>query len=276
MCFDRFAYREGWIPVPDLNLKEGGPISLGNIIMDPQNPTEVLTVCDQSTLTRGDESKLSSKYISRWISKSECAPGSVYQLDHGSSEFLRFDYELHEWYVKEFDYSKLDEYIKAKIDDPKLCEAMGVNNHLFSKPAYMITGIKVAKRFTLNSERKQWIHQGVYRGGCHMGRCMMLAIGKGVSEEACRADTHTLMYGHDKPVDIPVKASRSCQFHHYEEVILAYQLTKIVVKGWDTKELQMQDYRPREPTVRDLVAMVEVSCDNKEQSGEKACYRASG
>ncbi|PWY90632.1 hypothetical protein BO94DRAFT_593555 [Aspergillus sclerotioniger CBS 115572] len=244
---------DNFIPVPDLNIRPGGPIALGNIIMDPYNPTEAIIVCDTKTQDFADESKQDDD-ISKMTTTLPCIRSELKYSCWTATEFLKLSLTTEDWYRTYVSDGMLDGYIKEKFHDPMWCEALGVNKE-WPTTAYMITGLRVTKRFDISTQRKEWVTPGLYQVNWE--------------ERHWDADELTLL---DRSREIPWKSARNCQFHEDEGTILAYQLSQIVVKGWFNKELKLHKYRPKRPSLSGMIAMVEFSADEKEGVKEKDCY----
>ncbi|KAF4772984.1 hypothetical protein HER10_EVM0012453 [Colletotrichum scovillei] len=111
------------------------------------------------------------------------------------------------------------EEIQKRCDDPKVKAYMKLNSYQ-SKAVYMITGIKVASGFTFKqSDRLSG------EASCELGAALLPCLGLGT--KAAGSSDRNISHG----------------FKTKEDIIYAYQVSKIEPKGWGrNKHVVIQDY----------------------------------
>ncbi|EFW99985.1 hypothetical protein CMQ_303 [Grosmannia clavigera kw1407] len=213
---------------PNWTFLPGGPIGLGNIIADPFYPHIVLTrpAIDpesspsvQRALERDCQLQSGSKLgvsVGLWArfldsvglnlrTKHENQRSTTYKMS--SLETLYYT-----------DMPTLAE-VQERIEDPVVHELMRLNNP-FSKPVYMVTGLKIAKGFSLSDS-------GSSTNGGSVGSDIPIAGGPAtVGAEAA----------------VEVEKEHSYKSEAGSDIVFAYQLMTIAPKGWKKKTFRLAEH----------------------------------
>lgn len=113
-----------------------------------------------------------------------------------------------------------DDYIDTLCSNPKVREFMRLDS-LLCKPVYVVTGLKIAKGFSLSGSAK------------HSASLMGKVGGEVVPEASVGGSAH-----------MSSSTSISDQFESVNDIIFAYQLTMIKPKGWTgEKMIETSDFR---------------------------------
>jgi hypothetical protein len=234
---------------PNWTFRPNGPIALGNIVVDPFKPHRVLTKPDSSkpsplTETTTDENwrlhlgKDRTVNLSLWVRFLQNIGFNV-GTDHDKSTSADYIMESLEttYYTEEPSIEEVNE----RVMDPKVRKLMRVDN-LLSKPVYMITGLKIAKGFKLTSERSS-------RHAAHAEASAPLASQATVGVQAGGS----------------MENSRSDGFQSINDIVFAYQLLKIIPKGFKEKVFEIKEFQSKatflgdEDTAEDAAVEVESS-----------------
>jgi hypothetical protein len=214
---------------PNWTFRPGGPIALGNIVVDPFKPHRVLTKPDPSkplpsTETTTDENwklhfgKNRNLNLSLWAEFLQNIGVNV-GTDHDKDK--NTDYTMKFLETVYFSNEPSIEEIQERVEDPKVRKLMRLDS-ILSKPVYMITGLKIAKGFTLSVEQSSR-HSGNVGGSAPVAAQVSIGAGVGGS----------------------VETSRSDGFQSVNDIIFAYQLLKIVPKGFKEKSLEIKEHQSK-------------------------------
>lgn len=208
---------------PNFTLHPGGALALGSVIADPSRPTKILSALPNPpetdthvefdrSLSRQDGTTFHGKTFASFLTSASANLGgevsksalSKYDMDSMATVYFKRD-------VTD------DEVTELVLKDSKVRAA--INSGLFGKqPVYVVTGLKVAKGFRLTTE------VGGSKGAT-IGASVPIVEGVGIGAEIggnrSRSLTETL----------------STQ----QDIIFAYQLHKVVQKGWrrDSKRIEV-------------------------------------
>lgn len=224
-----------YILAPNFSLQLDGAVRIGNIIADPFRPSKILSSSDPSSapLEIATTTQLESS-IRHVDSKS--GHGSVWayflntvggHLSAGSGTDVTTQYNCDRLDTMYLKYDPTEGQITTRLQDAKVQAAM--NAGMFGKqPVYMITGLKVARGFRF---QKQVTRK--YEGG--VGVTVPVVDGVSVGGEIGGARGN--------------EVEESSQV--VEDIIFAYQLHKIAVKGRRTKSTSVDVYTPKAALLHD-------------------------
>ncbi|KAF3910595.1 hypothetical protein ABW21_db0203338 [Orbilia brochopaga] len=216
-----------YILVPNWTFVPGGPISLGNIIADPFRPHLVLSKAPPSSphvqrVPQKDwqfgRSSSNSVSTSLWASFAELVS---LRLGGSTTRVRDENYSMRELETAYYsDWLDMSTHIKERVNkDPVVREVMRFDNP-FSKPVWMVTGIKIARGFRLSSGRER--ANGVDIEASAPVVVAPVSVGAGVGVE--------------------VKRKKDLKFESETDIVFAYQLLKIAPKGWKGKKLEMKEH----------------------------------
>jgi hypothetical protein len=220
---------------PNWTFRPGGSIALGNIIVDPSKPHRVLTKPDPSkpptsteTTTEDDWrlhlGKKRNLNLSLWAEFLQHIGFNI-GTDHDQDKSTEYTMKSLET-VYFADEPPIEE-IQGRVEDPKVRKLMRLDS-ILSKPVYMITGLKIAKGFTLSVEQSSR-HGGNIGGSAPV--VAQVSIGAGVGGS--------------------VETSRSDGFQSANDIIFAYQLLKIVPKGFKEKSFEIKEHQSKATFLED-------------------------
>jgi len=225
-----------YILSPNFHFKPGtGPIGLGNIISHPLRPHRALTTVDTETLdriyprvekftsyersiTKGGHSDVS---ISLWAEFIQTVSGKV---SAGHESDVQSNYKMDSLETSYFVNDPPLEEIQARLNAPRV-QAVTKSSRVpgFRTPVYMVTGLMVAKGFNVDMSNTK------HRNG-------ELGIGGNVPSPAGQVGAGVNMAK-------STSAEEADQWRAGEDVVFAYQLLKIEVKGWKGDKIKYDELR---------------------------------
>lgn len=218
-----------YLLAPNFTFRPDGPIALGNIIADPFAPHRVLTAPDASKFAPAIETAVEHDYaihrnakhgvsLSIWAQFLETVKGSV-GTDYSKSTST--EYTMSALKTRYFRTEPTEEEISARINVSKIRNVMRFGS-VRSKPVYMVTGIKVAEGFAASTER------GTQKGG-KLGASAPVV--EGISAGA--------------DVELTNEHGERDSFRAGDDVVFAYQLLEIGLKGWKEKTLEVKEFQSK-------------------------------
>lgn len=218
-----------YILAPSFHFKPGtGPIALGNIVTDPLRPHRALTTVDANllretyprveTYTSRDRSMTHEAHhdlaMSVWGQFLNTISAKV---SGGSGANLHSEYTMDTLETVYFVGDPPHEEIEARVRSPRVKAVMKRGRRLKRKPIYMVTGIMVAKGFAAVQERgtHRTGEAGVEAGDVSMGATVSRSSG----------------------------AESSDRWTSNEDIVFAYQLLKIEVKGFKGARIEYDELR---------------------------------
>ncbi|KAL9618680.1 MAG: hypothetical protein Q9160_006647 [Pyrenula sp. 1 TL-2023] len=230
------AQRPSYLLAPNFHFKPGtGPIALGSIIADPLQPHRAVTSVDEATLRTAyprvekitDENRSITRGSNRNVSMAVWAQfvqvvSAKLSGEHSIS--LRTNYAAEAMETQYFVTDPTLDVIKTRIESPRVqavIKASGLPG--FRHPVYMVTGLVIAKGFTILKEKGRNVGGGVEVSGDVPTPAGDIGLGMNVAKSAGVEESDTW------------KAS--------EDIVFAYQLLKIEIKGWKGTEIQYDELR---------------------------------
>lgn len=223
-----------YILAPNFRIKpSSGAIALGSIIADPLRAHRSLTTVEDDRLATGYPRIEKFSEYERNITRSESGELSMavwaqfvqtisakVSGSHGTTHESNYSMETLEtaYFITD---PKLEE-IESRINVPRI-KAIVNPGWLPSqrKPVYMVTGVMVAKGFTANRQRNKE-HSGEFEVGVNVP-----TAGLDVGDNAVRS--------HNVGDSESWKAG--------DDIVFAYQLLKIEVKGWKGTRVEYDELR---------------------------------
>ncbi|RGP78856.1 hypothetical protein FLONG3_3055 [Fusarium longipes] len=231
------AQQPTYLLAPSFTFKPNGPIALGNIIADPFRPHRVLTAIDETvlsdryprieafaeldrTIARGSAHDVA---VAVWAEFLQTVGGSLSgdRGLHQSSEYTMDALETR-YFVTDPDQTE----IEARVKDPRVRKVLAGSGFVLRQPVYMITAIKIAKGLTVSKAT---------------GNRKAAGISSGVPIPTPAGDITA-----GASVSGGVEATASDSWKAGEDVVFAYQLLKIEVKGWKTKRVEVDEFRSKQ------------------------------
>lgn len=126
-----------------------------------------------------------------------------------------------EYFVSDPDQAE----IEARVAEPRVRAVMAASGIGFRQPVYMITGIRIAKGFSASTESGKRNAVGVEAGFPIPTPAGDITAGASVSGGA----------------EVTARDSWKAG----EDIVVAYQLLKIELKGWRTKRLTFDEFRSK-------------------------------
>ncbi|PYH91048.1 hypothetical protein BO71DRAFT_486574 [Aspergillus ellipticus CBS 707.79] len=221
---------------PNFHFKpETGPIALGNIIADPLRPHRALTTVDVTTLqtayprietfteyersiTRGNSHDVSMSVWGQFLSSASAKISgsrgsdvqSTYTMDSLQAMFFVNDPALEE--------------IQSRLKNPMVQAVMkGGRIPGLRTPVYMVTGLMVAKGFSAdmtNTQRRS-----------------------GEVELSGNAPSPVGQVGAVVDLTRSTSTQKADQWKAGEDIVFAYQLLKIEIKGWKGNRISYDELR---------------------------------
>lgn len=219
---------------PNFTFRPGsGPIRLGAIIADPFRPHRVLSTVDDAvlisryprverltererTVARNSDNAISFGIWGRFLG----IVGPQVAFEHGRQTLA--DYQTQALMTEYFVHDPSDEEIRARILEPRVAAVIKASNFGFRQPVYMVNGIKIAKQLIVNKAREYKVSAPFEIGGAVPTPAGQVDMGVSVSMDKT-VGTHD-----GWTLD--------------EDIVFAYQLLKIELKGWKSKELHVDEY----------------------------------
>lgn len=216
-----------YLLAPNWTFRPGGRIAIGNVIIDPLLPHRAIVKPDiESPLFTETITEKNWQLSIETIRNLSLGIWSIFlekiSIKAGVS---RTHIRNGQFNMQSLDTVSLiddlpDEYIKALCSSPKIKGFMRLDS-LLCKPIYIVTGLKIAKGFSMTGKDNH--SSGVTS-----------ETGAGVAAEASLGGV----------VDASTSTSISDQFESVNDIIFAYQLVMIKPKGWTKeKKLVMSDFR---------------------------------
>ncbi|KAL0259224.1 hypothetical protein SLS55_006729 [Diplodia seriata] len=218
-----------YLLAPNFDFRPDGPIALGNIIADPFRPHRVLTKADPSTVQPETETIFQDDFVTH------------HSAGHGVSlsiwaEFLasvgiNLGTDLTKDSNTEYNMSSLKTvYFKDALSEQELHQRVNVprvrnvlqSGHIRSRPVYMITGIKIAENLEVATEHDA--HKGINAG-------VSVPVVEGISVGG--------------NVGLTKDKGRGQSFRARQDVVFAYQLLEIRLKGWREETLEVQEFKSK-------------------------------
>lgn len=225
-----------YLLAPNFHFKpDTGPIALGNLITDPLRPHRALTTVDASTLktvyprieritdydrtmTRESSDDLSMAVWAQFVRTVSAKVSG----ERGTSE--RTDYTMQALENVYFVTDPTLEEIEARLRVPRVQAVVKASSMPgWRQPVYMITGLMIAKGFTAYQESRK--HKAAEIGVDGHGPTPAGDVGLGVD------------------LAQSVSAEKSDSWKAGEDIVFAYQLLKIEVKGWRGKKIHYDELR---------------------------------
>ncbi|RFN45481.1 hypothetical protein FIE12Z_10243 [Fusarium flagelliforme] len=231
------AQQPTYLLAPNFTFKpRSGPIALGNIIADPFRPHRVLTAIDEAaraaryprietfaeldrTIARGSGHDVAVAVWAQFL-QGVVASLSGDRAVQKSSEYTMDALET-EYFVGDPDQAE----IEARVKEPRV-RAVMAGSLGFRQPVYMITAVKIAKGFSASTTTGKRKGAGVEAG---------IPIPTPAGDVTAGAN-----------ISGGVEASSSDSWKAGEDIIFAYQLLKIELKGWRTKRVEVDEFRSKE------------------------------
>ncbi|KAJ5443339.1 hypothetical protein N7445_004452 [Penicillium cf. griseofulvum] len=230
------AQQPTYILAPNFHFKPGtGPISLGNIISHPRRPHRALTTVDTATLqniyprvetftdyerslTRGDHRQVS---ISLWAEFLRTVSGKV---SGGRGRDVQSNYTIDCLETMYFVADPPLEEIQTRLMAPRV-QAVTKASRIpgFRTPVYMVTGLMIAKGFSANMTNNERRNGEVEISGNVPSPVGQFGTGTSMAKSASTEESDKWRAG--------------------EDIVFAYQLLKIEVKGWKGQRVEYDELR---------------------------------
>ncbi|KAI2629424.1 hypothetical protein GGS21DRAFT_224038 [Xylaria nigripes] len=219
-----------YILAPDLTFRRDGPIALGNIIADPFNPDVLLATPDGDkplppieSITHYNYERESTSVLSVgfsvWAQVLQSLGGSIGTRIEKSK---RTRHTMDALETRYFRTQPTEQEIHERVNKPEVREAIRANC-LFSRSIYMVVGIKIAKNLITTIERSA-------QRGANVGAATPTIQGLA----ALGAD-----------IDLMRGGGQRHAFRAGEDVVIAYRLLKIGLKGWKKKTVKARVFKSR-------------------------------
>lgn len=224
-----------YLLAPNFTFKPGGPIALGNILANPLRPHRVLSALDpnasfkpeveivldydyKTTRGKGHGAKLSlwAQFL-QTVSAKISAEKDVDALSKYTIDCLETRY---------FKVGPSVDEVAARLNVPRVQAALrsSIFNLLgTSRPLYIITGLKIAKGFSMSIERR---------------------MRHADSMEAAMPITENISVGGN--VEVQSRSTEGVEFRSGGDIVFAYEVMKITVKGkGEGMSAEITDYYPK-------------------------------
>ncbi|KAI1320649.1 hypothetical protein F5Y16DRAFT_82320 [Xylariaceae sp. FL0255] len=238
----KFVQNPTYLLAPNWTFVPDGPIALGNLIADPFRPHIALKkapiqddgTTDNTTTTallppaiqRVSEEKwrlhLGTKLnlsTSLWANFTQLISAKVSGKHAKHTSITYSTRELETVYYTELPSAA---FINSLTKDPVVHDLMRLDNP-FSRPVYMITGLKIAKGFALEAQTSRENGGEVGASG-PVGGPVPVSVGA--------------------EIGISVGNDEKGSFKSGTDIIFAYQLVRLAAKGWKEKALSVSEYAP--------------------------------
>jgi hypothetical protein len=220
-----------YLLAPNFTFQEDGPVALGNIIADPFKPTGVLSKPDpaappgeivtttelENSYGRSRGHSMHASIFARFLQTASANIGGKKAKD------VTTRYSMESMETRYFKADPAEEEVAVRCQAPRVRAAIKAG--VFGdQPVYMITGIKIAKGFTLES-------------------------GIESSKEATLGGSALVPPAGDFSLGAVVSGSRrkgmQDSFRSGNNIVFAYQLHVISHKGWREKRVEMDVYESK-------------------------------
>ncbi|KAE8326052.1 hypothetical protein BDV39DRAFT_216213 [Aspergillus sergii] len=230
------AQQPTYILAPTFHFKPGtGPIALGNIIADPLRPHRAITTVDPTTLkSRYPQIETFTHYeysASRGTSRSNSLSvwgqflqtvGAKVSGEHESSQHNKYTMEALE--TRYFVGDPTLEELEARLKAPRVQAVLRASSIPgFRHPVYMVTGLMIATGFAVTQE---------------IGKTRAGEIGGEGS-----APTPAGQAGAGINMARSSAIEQSEEWKAGDDIIFAYQLLKLEVKGWKGTRIEYDEVR---------------------------------
>jgi len=230
------ALQPTYLLAPNFHFKPGtGPIALGNIIADPLRPHRALTTINMGTLkaiyppietmtdydrsmTRGTSSDLSTAVWAKFVQTVSAKVSG----EHGTSAHTNYTMDALEtaYFVTD---PPLEE-IEARLKVPRVQAVIKAGSIPgLRQPVYMVTGLMIAKGFAAMQRRGKHRAGEVEVSGNVPPPAVNVGLGANLAKSASTEESDTWKAG--------------------EDIVFAYQLLKIEVKGWKGTKIEYDELR---------------------------------
>ncbi|KAL7793614.1 hypothetical protein V8C37DRAFT_378459 [Trichoderma ceciliae] len=230
------ASQPTYLLAPNFRFKpDTGPIALGNIITDPLRPHRALTAIDADslranyprieTITEYDYalSRATSQGVSMavWTQFVQTVSAKIsgqrnsqaqasYAMDSLETMYFVTDPSLGE--------------MEARLRVPRVQAFVKADSFPgLRKPVYMVTGLMIAKGFTAQEEKGNYKSSEVEAGGSVPTPAGDVGLGADLASSMDNTQSHT--------------------WKVREDIVFAYQLLKIEIKGWKGTKLKYDELR---------------------------------
>lgn len=213
-----------YLMVPNFDFPTDSSIQLGNLLADPFTPHRPLTSLTSEKLPELTKSVQKKRAIVReeeddanfslWVQALQIV-GAKTGVKYGKNTTNKYDMDTLRTSFFKTDPS--DEHIKELLNAPKVQNTM--RSTFWSRPVFMISGLKVAEGFSLSSEATAH-HAGNLGGLAAITPQVSIGVDAGVSGVRGEKDS----------------------FYSGEDIIIAYQLLKIWRKG---RAIEISEYHPK-------------------------------
>jgi hypothetical protein len=239
-----------YLLAPNFTYHPNTSICMGDIILDPADPTKPLSSLPLDTTTNDPTNPLykTESHLDHDAtftrSKATHLQGSVFakflQTAHarlgGASGSDALDaYEIDRLETVYFRKQPTDaEGARRVREDPAVRAAVNSGGGVFGgkRAVYMVTGLKIARGFRVVSGRKRGVRGGGEVGVKGMGLGMgMDMMGGGVEVGA------EVSAGREEDVQLALRAG--------QDIVFAYQLHVIAHKGWRRRAVDVGVYKPK-------------------------------
>ncbi|KAK5167687.1 uncharacterized protein LTR77_007386 [Saxophila tyrrhenica] len=224
-----------YILAPNFSFQPDGSIKIGNIIAEPFRPTKPLSALDLVTnsieiITTTELQSSIRKVKSRsghgsiWAQFLQTASGHV---GAGKSTDRATSYESDSLDTIQLKYDPTEDQVTPLLQNSKVLAAM--NAGIFGRqPVYMITGLKIARGFSM---KNQVTTNYEVSTGFGVPVTDQISVGFDVGR------------GHGNEVET--------SFRSANDIIFAYQLHKIALKGRKTTTTNVDVYAPKSAFLHD-------------------------
>ncbi|KXH43020.1 hypothetical protein CSIM01_01774 [Colletotrichum simmondsii] len=209
-----------WVLAPDWIYLPGKPMAIGNIMFDPLDPGQCESQVDPEspaahwydTVTVNDKNwkktdeVSSSLEFSIWLKFLELVTAKISASDHHvtqdeyTMDFLQTTYHSGRIHPSE---------LERRCSEPNIEAYMKLDSRLCSRPVYMVTGIKIAKKFVVKQSKSS-------SDSVRIEVTAEVTPGASVGGGAGGSTNQSVSQG----------------FESMEDIVYAYQLIKIQRRGW--------------------------------------------
>ncbi|KAB2573014.1 hypothetical protein DBV05_g8307 [Lasiodiplodia theobromae] len=218
-----------YLLAPNFNFRPDGPIALGNIIADPFQPHRVLTKANTGTAQTEVETVFEDDFVThrgagQGVSVSVWAQFLAnvgINLGTDFSKETNTEYNMTSLKTTYFKSEPSEQELHQRVNVPRVRNVLQ-SGHIRSCPVYMVSGIKIAENFEMATKRS--VHKGINAGAS-------APVAEGVS-----------LGGN---VELTRDQSQRDSFRARQDVVFAYQLLEIRLKGWKEKTLETKEFRSK-------------------------------
>ncbi|KAJ5638442.1 aldehyde dehydrogenase conserved site [Penicillium herquei] len=230
------AQQPTYILAPSFHFKpESGPIALGNIISHPLRPHRALTTVDPKTLRdeypRIETFTYHDRNITRGTSRDvsmsiwgEFLQTATSKISGGRGSDLESTYTMESLETKYFVSDPELEEIEARLKVPRVRSV--IDSSMIPKmknPVYMVTGLMVAKGFSIERQSEKRHNEEIDVSGNAPTPVGQVGLGTTLSSSSSRKEGDSWKSG--------------------EDIVFAYQLLKIEIKGWLKERIVYDELR---------------------------------